>query len=98
MRGVIGGRWGTTEFDKIGLVFLIARGNEAVDLGAVFRHRLEVKSGWPAYLALQLHLLLVGVWRVPLCKTSLALPILNQDEGENHLEFTALTRLEKSGL
>lgn len=63
--------------DKVGLVLLVARSDETVDLG-----RWEIASevgragtratvgggGSKAYLALELDLLVVAVWGVPLCE------------------------------
>jgi hypothetical protein len=57
------------ELDEVGLVFLVAGGDEAVDLEV----RLlagGMRDGWMetgAYLALELYFLVVIVWSVPFC-------------------------------
>jgi hypothetical protein len=42
-------------------------------------------GGSRSYLAFELDFLFIGVWRVPFCEAGFALPVLDEDERENHL-------------
>lgn len=95
----VGGRtgrgWRGAEFDKVGLVFLVAWCDQAVDLEAERKKghwsgRMDVLIDgslvqWSSYLGLQFHLLFIRVWSVPFGEPGLALSVLDDDEGEHHV-------------
>lgn len=45
------------------------------------------KGNGSVYLAFELDLLLIRVGRIPLGEAGLTLPVLDQDEGEDHLRI-----------
>ena len=77
------GRRGS-ELDEVGLILLIAGSNETVDLKSQSTSRCVRQGAGETYFAFQPDLLLIRVWCVPFRETSLALPVLDEDEGKNH--------------